>query len=252
MDEVGSSSGSRSRLARVSSSRQEEVREDEVEVRYQEDEEILDADPPYGEEEEGFPGGWIISYFPRVHGFAIDPTYTDALPKATRYILQRGNNAVLPYRVYLGRTTHDDIRWTSFTDYRVVVPFDRIALYSGWLACGANTMVRYLPEWCMRQFGRVQLIPRSLFEAAPDTVIRVELTVIFEDWANLLVLEEYRRMQATQEWHCVDGYVTWFYRVSHPLLTPDALGAPKPAHGEILENQQAEDDHATDVLPICQ
>ncbi|XP_058779977.1 uncharacterized protein LOC131653720 [Vicia villosa] len=58
MDEAGSSSGSRSRLARVSSSRQDEVREDEEEVRYEEDEEIPDVDPPHAEEEEnGFPGG---------------------------------------------------------------------------------------------------------------------------------------------------------------------------------------------------
>src|SRR4051812_3039930 len=64
--------------------------------------------------------------------------------------------------------------------------------------------------------------------------------------------EEYRRMQATQEWHCVEGYVTWFYRVSHSLMTPDAPGAPRPTYEEILENQQAEDDHATDLRSICQ
>ncbi|XP_058749141.1 uncharacterized protein LOC131622109 [Vicia villosa] len=57
-DEAGSSSGSRSRLTRVSSSHQKEVREDEEEVPYEE--EIPDADPPYREEEEednDFPGG---------------------------------------------------------------------------------------------------------------------------------------------------------------------------------------------------
>ncbi|XP_058724767.1 uncharacterized protein LOC131596196 [Vicia villosa] len=72
MDEAGSSSGSRTRLTRVSSSRQEEVREDEEEVRYEEDEEIPDADPPHGEEEDdGFPGGprdisLLISYHDHV------------------------------------------------------------------------------------------------------------------------------------------------------------------------------------------
>ncbi|XP_058761840.1 uncharacterized protein LOC131635248, partial [Vicia villosa] len=105
----------------------------------------------------------------------------------------------------LDHTAHDDIRWTPFTNYTAVVPFDRIALYSGWLACGANTMVRYLTERCMRQFARVQMIPRSLFEVAPDTVTRVKLTAKFNDWAHHLVPEEYRRMQATKEWHCVEG-----------------------------------------------
>ncbi|XP_058746279.1 uncharacterized protein LOC131619167 [Vicia villosa] len=50
MDEPGSSSGSRIRLAWVSSSHQE-VREDEEEV-------IPDVDAPHGEEgEQGYPGG---------------------------------------------------------------------------------------------------------------------------------------------------------------------------------------------------
>ncbi|XP_058746819.1 uncharacterized protein LOC131619772 [Vicia villosa] len=99
--------------------------------------------------------GWIISYFHRIHDFAIDPMYDDAMPRAARYVLQRGNNAMDPYRVYLDRTVHGDIYWTSFIDYRHAIPFDRIALYSGWLACGTITMVRCLPERCMRQFGRV-------------------------------------------------------------------------------------------------
>ncbi|XP_058773042.1 protein MAIN-LIKE 1-like [Vicia villosa] len=52
---------------------------------------------------------WIISYFSRIHGFHIDPEYDDAMPRAARYVLQRGNNAVGPYRGYLDRTMHDDV-----------------------------------------------------------------------------------------------------------------------------------------------
>src|SRR4051812_30734789 len=47
--------------------------------------------------------------------------------------------------------------------------------------------------------------------------------------------------------------MTSFYRVSHPWLTPDAPRDPsRPAHEEIWENQQADDDHANDLLPLCQ
>ncbi|XP_058733598.1 uncharacterized protein LOC131605235 [Vicia villosa] len=130
------------------------------------------------------------------------------MPKDARYVLYRENNKVGPYRVYLDRTVHDDIRWMPFTDYRDVVPFDCITLYSGWLECGTNSMVRYLPEQCMRQFRRVQMISRSLFEAAPDIVTLVGPNAIFEDWTHHLVPEEYQRMVATQSWHCVDGNVT--------------------------------------------
>ena len=68
------------------------------------------------------------------------------MPKAAKYVLYRGNHKVPPYQVYLDRTNHDDIKWTPFEDYIDVVPFDLISLYSGWLACGSNLMVRYLLE----------------------------------------------------------------------------------------------------------
>ena len=44
----------------------------------------------------------------------------------------------------------------------------------------------------------------------------------------------------------------WFFRVSHPYMVQDAPGdPPMPAHQEILEEEQARRDHATDVLPRC-
>ncbi|XP_058734877.1 protein MAIN-LIKE 1-like [Vicia villosa] len=88
---------------------------------------------------------WIISYFSRIHGIHIDLAYVDAMPRAARYVLQRGNNVVGPYRGYLDRTVHDDITWRPFSDYTQIVPFEGISLYSGWLACGTTIMVRYLP-----------------------------------------------------------------------------------------------------------
>src|SRR3954463_10451402 len=103
------------------------------------------------------------------------------MPRAARYALPRENDAVGPYHLYLDRTMHDDVTWRSFADYAQIVPFDDIALYSGWLACGTTIMAQYLPERCMRQFGFVQRIPRSPFEAAPDRETRVQLAVI---WAE--------------------------------------------------------------------
>ena len=68
-----------------------------------------------------------------------------------------------------------------------------------------------------------------------------------------MVLEEARMMQAPISWHCVEGYVTWFYTVSHPIMTLDALGRPpRPAHEDILDNQHTQDDHAPNVFPIYQ
>ena len=47
--------------------------------------------------------------------------------------------------------------------------------------------------------------------------------------------------------------MTWFFNVSHPIMTPDGPGRPsRLAHEELLENQQVEDDYATDLLLVCQ
>lgn len=43
--------------------------------------------------------------------------------------------------------------------------------------------------------------------------------------------------------------MAWFYMVSHPIMTPYALGRPpRPANQEILE---AQDNHTEDVTTIC-
>lgn len=68
-----------------------------------------------------------------------------------------------------------------------------------------------------------------------------------------MVLDEYRMMPALNSWHCVEGCVIWFYRVSHYIMTPNIFGRPpRSTHEELLENQQAQNDHVSDVLSICQ
>ncbi|XP_058774201.1 uncharacterized protein LOC131648465 [Vicia villosa] len=100
-------------------------------------------------------------------------------------------------------------------------------------------MVRYLSEWYMQQFDYVQTIPRSPTQASRDTIARWDLNDIFEDWEQHMVPEEYRLMQESSSWQYVEGYVIWFYTVSHPIMTLDALGhPPRSAHEKILENQQ--------------
>ena len=71
---------------------------------------------------------WILSYFHRIHGYSLDPNYEDFMPRAARFILNRGNDNVVPYRVFIDRTNHEDINWTPFEYYREVLPFDTISL----------------------------------------------------------------------------------------------------------------------------
>ena len=54
-------------------------------------------------------------------------------------------------------------------------------------------------------------------------------------------------MYGTGQWSYVDSYMTWFYNVSHLVITPDA-------HLRQLMGRswRIRDDHAIDVLPIYQ
>lgn len=49
-------------------------------------------------------------------------------------------------------------------------------------------------------------------------------------------------------WAYDDDYMTWFYRVSHPIMTPNAPGRPlRPTNYEVLE---AQDDHTESVTTV--
>lgn len=89
--------------------------------------------------------------------------------------------------------------------------------------------------------------------SSPNNIIRSHLDDILADYKSHQVREEYQSMAVTGQWSFVDGYMTWFYSVPNCVMTLDALGCPPiPAHAEILENKHARDDHAINVLPICQ
>ncbi|XP_058763616.1 uncharacterized protein LOC131637068 [Vicia villosa] len=169
------------------------------------------------------------------------------------YILRKGNDVVLSFRVYIDRTQHDDVVWMSYTTHRDTISFDHISLYSGWLAFGTNIMCRYFPERWMRQFGYVQIISRSSSEASLINIVRIEVNEIAANFKSRLVPEEYRSQEATSEWNHVEVYMTWFYSVSHPYMTPNAhRRPPRSAHEEILENDQVMDDHVVDLLSVGQ
>lgn len=74
--------------------------------------------------------------------------------------------------------------------------------------------------------------------------------MILDDFKSHLVPEEYQREPPHVHWACVKGYLTWFYRVSHPILTPDSLEEPsRPANLEVLEVQ---DEQAKSMTMVCQ
>ncbi|PNX62017.1 hypothetical protein L195_g060946, partial [Trifolium pratense] len=75
-----------------------------------------------------------------------------------RWMYKQGKTKLLDYRPILDALTPDDVIWRPFETHRGSIPFDLITLYSGHLR--GSTVVPYLLERCIRQFGFVQYIPR--------------------------------------------------------------------------------------------
>ncbi|CAI8615467.1 unnamed protein product [Vicia faba] len=113
-------------------------------------------------------------------------------------------------------------------------------------------MATYMPERVMCQFGYTQTIPQGPVVSAPPLVKGRDMNALFDDYENHLVPDEAQSTIAPDDWSYADCYIIWFFRVSHPYLVQDAPGnPPRPSHQEILEKEQTQTDHATDVLPRC-
>lgn len=110
-------------------------------------------------------------------------------------------------------------------------------------------MYPYLSEQVMHQFGYLKIILRPPHEYAPPSVPRRDLQAILNDFESHLIPKEYPREPTHVHWICVEGYMTWFYRVSHHIMTPDApREPPRPANQEVL---QVRDEQEESAMMVC-
>ena len=70
-------------------------------------------------------------------------------------------------------------------------------------------MVRYLPERVLRQFGRVQTIPRHLVESAPLDVNLTEITNRFRRALDYALKPQQLGERVVHDVEAVDGYIDW-------------------------------------------
>ena len=130
-----------------------------------------------------------------------------------------------------------------YGDHRAARRFEQVSLYSGWLRY-EDRMVRYLQERVLRQFGRVQTIPRHPIESAPPNVNLVEITNRFWRALDYALTPQQLGERAVHDVEAVDEYINWFYRYSHPHIV--LLDMPVPVlrqpEREILDARAAQED----------
>ncbi|XP_024630198.1 protein MAIN-LIKE 1-like [Medicago truncatula] len=147
------------------------------------------------------------------------------------------------YRNYLDALDLTRVVMTQYGVHRHTRQFERVGLYSGWLRCGER-MVRYLPKRVFRQFGWFQTIPRHPIESAPVDVNLAEITNRFRRALDYALTPQMLGETAIHGVEAVDGYIEWFYQVSHPhMILPDMpVPVPRPPEREVLDARAAQED----------
>ncbi|CAJ2665945.1 unnamed protein product [Trifolium pratense] len=195
---------------------------------------------------------WILSHFERFGSRYVDVNYSHNDPIAAKYYPFKGGKYPTEHRTTLDRMEVDEVTWRPYEDHRQTRPFEDISWYTGWIMCGTAMISPYLPERVLRQFGHVQSIPRHPDVSAKAGMTRFSIAEAFADYlvANY-VTEEMRGPRAHNGFETVDGYIAWFYRVSHPKLWAPIDGNPKrPTDYEVLLEEDITAEKC-DVFEIC-
>lgn len=98
----------------------------------------------------------------------------------------------------------------------------------------------HLPERVMQQFGYMLFVLKDPFDYDPLAMAHRDVDAMCDDFHNHMIPNEVRITLTLNYWSFAYVYIQWYFRVSHPHMTLNALGdALRSAHLEILEKDQA-------------
>ncbi|KAI5435105.1 hypothetical protein KIW84_021798 [Lathyrus oleraceus] len=184
---------------------------------------------------------WTHEYFPTVgkRGENWKPADNCGLPREMRWSYRQGVLKVDDLRPILDELTPADVIWCPFEDHRAWRVFDEICLYRGCLKWG-ETVVPYLPDRCLRQFGYRQYVPSPPLDCMMATNIDV-------DWISYhqsVIAVIGPSTVATTPSDVEDGYLEWYYRVSHPRLVPPHRDDPREVPVSVYDVGPSDPDWA--------
>ncbi|KAL5194079.1 Protein MAIN-LIKE 1 [Glycine soja] len=169
---------------------------------------------------------WIYEHFSSVADSTADQEYDEDSPHACSWIVTKKTVKSIrtpAYRERLDRLRIPDICWIPYGEHREVRDFHVRSCYSGLLRWGL-VVVYYRPERVVRQFGYTQTIPAPL----------VDSWVSYDDIHNRWIHYEDHIIPAGEvcvvSGACSSDYMDWFFRISHPFMTPGHALDPLP-HG---------------------
>nr|XP_004516689.1 protein MAIN-LIKE 1-like [Cicer arietinum] len=148
---------------------------------------------------------WIYEYFPNICKRDMDE-HISSMPRMFRWTAKQTSGNVAYYRTKLDALRDTDIIWAPNYDENIVTRFQSVSLFTRYILW-CFTIVTYLPERCIRQFGYTQHIPPT-----PPMLVARDVDVEWTAYPH----------------ECVEGYIQWYYRISHPQMIPYVVAYAGP------------------------
>jgi len=128
-----------------------------------------------------------------------------------------------------------------YDEHRQACSFEWVNLYFGWLRYG-NRRVRYLPERVLRHFGRIEAIPKHPYESASPETTLVEISYRYAYHHGHVLTAQELGLPARQGAKADQGYIRWFYTISHQcmILLDEDVQVPMPLEQKALDEIAAE------------
>ncbi|XP_050877346.1 uncharacterized protein LOC127081103 [Lathyrus oleraceus] len=139
-----------------------------------------------------------------------------------RWSYRQGVLKVDDLRHILDEWTPADVICRPFEDHGGWRQFDELCLYRGCLKWG-DTVVPYLPDRCLCQFGYKQYVPSTPL----DWMMATDIDVDWIGYHQSVIVVTHPTTMATISSDIEDGYLEWYYCVSHPRLAPPHRDEPR-------------------------
>lgn len=172
---------------------------------------------------------WIFEHFSLGRPIP-NRDYNEKMPRMRRWHIQLSprdtDSTLVSIREQLDDLSSNEVCWDPYINRRKSYPFHEVAYFNGVLVC-FDIAEPYYPGRVLRQFGRVQTIPKAPMKAHKDergiTSSRYRVTYdistwIQENWQNHLLAESSRSVPVKEPWDCTHDYLPWFYKITHPYV----------------------------------
>ncbi|PIA39761.1 hypothetical protein AQUCO_02600314v1 [Aquilegia coerulea] len=176
---------------------------------------------------------WIYDHFPN---FSVIPNldYVDTIPRMMRWspfpVSYTDNMQALRWhRETIDRMTAIEVHWDPYFELRGSTRcLHEISFYQG-VIYFFDVVEAYHANRVLRQLGHIQGIPPSIIIPVKSrrtaSTIKFDVMhgrhdVYFSQWESHKLDSHVRGDRSTVAWEVSADYLEWYYKISHPVMTP--------------------------------